>query len=180
MDKKTAAAALGVSEKSISRYAASGKLPSRYVMGKNGKQLDFDEGDVAHLKEEMALPLERAIPRPIPDNEGQDTGDSGAMLATLPNPQAALIALLGHLQGVGQDGQPQTGQGQNAVPIASKMLLNLEDARALTGLSRHVIVAAIKAGELPAVTIGRGYKLRPADVQAWLDSMFKTAKKGKK
>jgi excisionase family DNA binding protein len=180
MDKKTVANYLGVSEKSVSRYAASGKLASRYIQGKNGRQLDFEEADVEKFKEELALPVMRAFVKPAQDNGGQDTIDNSAALATLPDQNAALLALLGQLQGAGQAGQPRTGQGQSVVPIADKMLLSLDEARALTGLSRGVIVAAIKAGELPALTIGRGYKLRPDDLEDWIEKMFKISGKGKK
>lgn len=180
MDKKAAAAALGVSEKTVSRYAASGKLPQRYIKGKTGRQLDFDQADVERLKEELDLPIEGAVVAANQPSQAE-TGREGA-LSTLapPAPVDAQIARLAQVvRAVIDAGQRETRQ-PDTLAIASKMLLNLEDARALTGLSRQVIVAAIKAGELPSVTIGRGYKLRPADVQTWLDSMFKTAKRGKK
>ncbi len=174
MDKKTVALLLEVSEKSVSRYAAAGKLPSRYIQGKNGKQLEFDEADILKFKEDLSLPFERAI---VKDSGAQPNPDAGTTLATLPRPDAAALAFLARLQAIGQ---PNPGQPESNQEIAAKMLLTLEEARRLTGLSRAVLVDAIKAGELRALTIGRGYKLRPDDIEDWIEKMFKSASKGKK
>lgn len=180
MDKKTVAQMLGVSEKSVSRYAAAGKLPSRYIQGKNGKQLEFNEADVVKFKEDLALPTERAFVKPTLDNHGQDTSDTGTALATLPASNPALLALLAQLQTLGQTAQPNPRHAENAVPVAAKRLLTLDDARALTGLSRQVLKTAIDAGELHAFMVGRAYRMMPDDLDAWLRGIAKAAKQKKK
>jgi len=167
MDRKTVAQTLGVSEKTVSRYVAAGRLPD---VRKNGA-LDIAEADVLRLKAELEAPVITAR-----DNE---TGQERTAIVVVPRARGIKPGnALAVIEGVTR--QRETGQEKPFVPVADKLLLNLEDARALTGLSRGVLVDAIKAGELRALTIGRGYKLRPDDIEDWIEKMFKSASKGKK
>jgi len=76
MNRKQIAEALGVSEKSVSRYVASGRLPDRRVKG----ALDVDPADVERLKAELEAPI-IADPFAITDAPAtRSEPDAGALL----------------------------------------------------------------------------------------------------
>jgi len=59
MNKKEAAQALGISERSVERYAAAGKLAARYERGRTGQVLTFEPADVERFKQELETPVAR-------------------------------------------------------------------------------------------------------------------------
>ena len=56
MNKKEAAAALGVSERTIERYVSEGKLHPTYRKGKTNKVADFSEEEIEFLRKEGKVP----------------------------------------------------------------------------------------------------------------------------
>jgi excisionase family DNA binding protein len=166
MTKTEAAKALGVSEKTVSRYLAAGRLPSRYVMGKTGKQLDFEAADVEKLKAELAAPVEVVTaPR---------TSRDSTTLARLDSPSGAaqVEALARLVRAVVDAGQGEPRQDAARVSIAEKMLLSLDEAAQLSGVSRGQLRAAIHSGQLSARIVGRGFKVQPSALKAWCDGLF--------
>ena len=155
MTKAEAATFLDVSEKTISRYVSSGKLPARYIAGKTGKQLDFDADELEAFKLESAAPIEA----------GQDK-TTAIVPATPIMPTSELFAEF--VRAV----VAETGQDKAVVPTADKMLLSLDEASALSGAPRSILDAARKDGRLSARKIGRGYKVQRADLEAFVASLF--------
>jgi hypothetical protein len=60
-----------------------------------------------------------------------------------------------------------------AVPIRDKLVWNLADIAALTGLSRRLLERELAAARLPRcdLRIGRRTLWRPATITAWLESL---------
>lgn len=173
MDRKTIAQILGVSEKTVSRYVAAGRLPDVRKQG----ALDIDEADVMRLKAELETPVSMAQ-----DTE-RDTGtgrDSGAIVAVSPSriaraaPSLTLetLAQLLVASGAGQQG---TGRDKAFVPTADKLLLSLDEAAALTGLSAARLRSAIGEEKLVARKVGRAWKMRRGDVERFVDSIFEAS-----
>jgi excisionase family DNA binding protein len=54
------------------------------------------------------------------------------------------------------------------VPVEAKLLLTLQEAQALTGLSRDTLRHAIDDGTLKAQVIGRGFKIKRADLDEYV------------
>lgn len=159
MNRKQISEILGVSEKSVSRYVASGRLPDRRI----GGALDIPDADVERLKAELEAPTERAAQSP----------QNGAETAL------ARLAEVSAMQGFGgalvpvPRGQMQAPiHASPLVPVADKMLLSLEEAGAMSNVSVARLRVAIKSSQLPARRIGRGYRVRPDDLRRWVDGFF--------
>jgi excisionase family DNA binding protein len=182
MDKKTAAEILGVSEKTVSRYVASGRLAGCYVNGKTGRQLDFDSADVERLKDELTAPI-AATPKPGQDQPGQPEPGQGrtALARLVPHgPQSDLTPLGGRFNGeIDKEAAARYAAVLDAVEahrkpraeLSDKLLLTLPECQALTGLSRGVLRAAIDAGDLKAKQIGRAWRVKRSDLEAWIEKL---------
>lgn len=179
MNKTDAAQALGVSVRAVERYAAAGRLPSRYERGKTGRVLAFDDADVQRLKEELEAPQERAAimpdkPRQRPPQRQDTTDPTSTALATVGGrggPYEAAFAQV--LSALAQIDPTSTGKARQhpPVPTEAKLMLTLAEAQALSGLSRGVLRAAIDEGTLKAQTIGRGFKIKRGDLDSYIDKL---------
>jgi excisionase family DNA binding protein len=177
MDKKTAAEILGVSEKTVSRYVASGRLAGCYVPGKTGRQLDFDGSDVERLKDELKAPI-AATPKPGQPEPGQG---STALARLVPRgAQSDLTPFGGRFNGeIDKEAAARYAAVLDAVEahrkpraeLSDKLLLTLPECAALTGLSRAVLRAAIDAGDLKAKQIGRAWRVKRGDLEAWIEKL---------
>jgi excisionase family DNA binding protein len=59
------------------------------------------------------------------------------------------------------------GSNKSTLSIGEKIILTLDDAAALTSLSKHTLREKIKTGKLKARIIGRGYKIKRSDLDAF-------------
>lgn len=159
MDRKTVAQTLGVSEKTVSRYVAAGRLPD---VRKNGA-LDISEADVQQLKAELETPVLTA----------REVGTGRDISALVPVPKGRLARHSNALEVFAKETrQSETGRDKPFVPTADKLLLSLDDAGALTGLSSARLRAAIGEEKLVARKVGRAWKMRRGDVERFVDSIF--------
>lgn len=161
MTKPEAAAFLGVSEKTISRYVSASKLTAHYVAGKTGRQLDFKEDELEQFRRAATETIEAGQP-------GQDT--SGALVPTpaVALPVAPPLTLADLVRAI----VAETRQDKPLVPPADKLVLSLDEAAALSGVPRSALDAARKDGRLHTVKIGRGYKVRRGDLETFVASLF--------
>jgi excisionase family DNA binding protein len=153
MNKREVAERLGVSVRRVEQFDAKGRLGEKiYVKGKTGDQADWSEEAVERLKAELESP---AISMTAPQGTNSSAtglvrrGDAGAFLEQL----AALMKR--------REAQPQLNIGE-------KIILTLADAAALTSLSTNHLRDAIKAGKIKARIIGRGWKIKRADLDAYV------------
>src|SRR5712691_8416305 len=73
MTKIEAAKLLGVSFKTIERYAAKGRLQAHYKQGRNGgREVIFNKDEVLALKQEMEQPKANHKPMTKPDQTESD------------------------------------------------------------------------------------------------------------
>lgn len=170
MNRKQIAQALDVSEKSVSRYVASGRLPDRRVKG----ALDVLEDDVERLR----LELETPVLAPVAHQDGDETH---ALVVVPPanvvrrDTHLTLDALARAVVAIGERmdaGHSATGQVETPVKVSEKLLLSLDEAAALSGLPKSRLRAAIGDGELEARRIGRGFKMRPGELARFVASLF--------
>lgn len=195
LTKSEAAIALGVSEKTVSRYVAAGRLPARYVRGKTAQKLEIAPHDVARLQLELEnrapqSPQSPVMPseplfgtgRPESAPESQITAlarDSEALAPeeTVPSPTLTLAALARIVRAVmDESGHRQTKSDKSdkaRVPIESKLLLSLDEAAALSGMPRAHLDAARRDGQLSARKIGRSFKIRRDELERFVASLWK-------
>jgi excisionase family DNA binding protein len=59
----------------------------------------------------------------------------------------------------------------SAADVAVKLLLTLPECQALTGLSRAVLRDAIESGDLKSKQIGRAWRVKRADLEAFIETL---------
>jgi excisionase family DNA binding protein len=158
MNKKTASDFLGMTERNLMRHVAAGRLTVRYIKGKTSKVADFDEAELGAFKTELERPVEGAV--------------SDATALALPatplgrqHDSAAIVAAI-----VAQTVDRM--QAQRPSPeIGPKLLLNLAECQALTGLSRTTLRDAIEAGDLKAKMIGKAWRVKRAELEAFVNAL---------
>lgn len=159
MNKKDAAAFLGISERALEYHVKQKHIGVRYVKGKTGDVADFDQGELDSLKADIDS---RRAPRASVVRESpEDEARSLARISPLEAP-GMLEALARALRA------PET---QPRADVGSKLMLTLADAAALSSLSEHYLREAIRAGKLKAKIIGRGYKIKRPDLDAFIKKL---------
>jgi excisionase family DNA binding protein len=147
VNKKQVAEFLGVSTRIVEKYASEGRLGEvTYVRGKTGKQAEYAREAVENLKTILESP---------------DT----ALTATKTPDARLFVAQLA--EAIASREQPR----MEAVRTSEKLLLNLTDCRLLTGLSDANLRDAIHEGKLKAKIIGRGYKVKRADLDEFVNNL---------
>jgi excisionase family DNA binding protein len=154
IDKKATAARLSITKRQVETYASQGRLGEvTYIRGRTGRQAVFDEAEVERLKLELESP-----DRPMGMMPRSDAGAASGLVAPADRERfiAALEALATQRRGVGFGAY-----------ISEKIILTLKDAVALTSLSEDTLYAAIKDGRLSAKKIGKGWKIKRSDLNAF-------------
>jgi len=172
--KPDAAAFLGVGVRTLENLQSRGRItPAWRDNGKSGYN-DYDPADLERLKAEL-------------EAEKQARHQPTAALAVpafaqiAPAPQ--WTALEAQLRAAGQGGTDQPRKP--VASIADKLTagaLTVDEIHALTGFPTRYIRAAIDAGDLAAVKIGRSWRVHPARLAEWRDTVLgvKKAVKGAK
>jgi len=165
MNIKEAAEHLGISVKTLERRIAAGDVSVAYVSGGTGKQRTFDREELDRFKradEEKAVATTYvARPRVATVAALMSNGNGDTAL-----PQLAPLALIERLTLALESSH------------APKVLLTLQEAAELTGLSVNRLRKGIHEGALDGRRIVRCFKVRPSDARAYAEDVFREAKKG--
>jgi excisionase family DNA binding protein len=150
MNKNEAAEYLGVSSKTVQRYAAKGKLKVVYVQG----EAMFDDEEVKALYEELKTPVHRAI---------IDNMDKAIPTLSMSVQPEISIEFLQDVH--------EIARSMRCDRLNKKMVLNLAEASEISGISKPRLRQAAKLGQLRAIKQG-GWKVRPADLWLYIDAIF--------
>jgi excisionase family DNA binding protein len=157
MTKKEAADFLGVTIRSIEGYAAKGKLHPAKAKGERGDISVYDEDELKKLKAEREQVV--YVERP-------DMAQQSDALTTTARTAVTRRAELADLFRLFESARQPT-----IADIAAKTLLKLDEAQKLTGLSREILRAAIKAGKLKAKLIGRAWRIKKTDLDNYIQKL---------
>jgi excisionase family DNA binding protein len=149
MNKETAAEALGISIRSLQRLVQSEKISVTYKRGESGKQEAIFNADEIEIYKQQRN-VESVKPA------AATTGDTA--LARNDANQ--------FLQVLRQAITPETKAA--GVPIADKPLLKLDEAAALTGLSRDTLRKAIDTKQLKGKMIGKAFRIKRDDLDEYI------------
>jgi excisionase family DNA binding protein len=172
--KAEAAALLNCTSKSVERYAAAGKLTKFENQGPRRNEVRYLESDVLKLKDEQATatPAPRLV-RPTATDQDRQTGEAlqrreffAPMLEAIAAQQALAQRQAETIERLLEPAR-QT-KTDTALSVSDKPLLTLDECRQLTGLSRNHLLEAIHAGKLKAKIIGRAWRIKRADLDAYL------------
>jgi excisionase family DNA binding protein len=157
MNKEEAAQELKISVRSLQRLAQSEKISVIYRRGESGKQEaifnpeeieSYKRGrDAEIIKPSVATTSDTALARS--DATTGDTALARNVIETIFN----------------------LGLQKPTVAIADKPLLKLDEAAALTGLSRQLLRQAIDDGKLEGRIIGRAYRVKREDLNEFIKKL---------
>ena len=162
LSKKEAAEYLGISSRTLERHVKDGKIGVRYQPGATNDVAMFDEQDLENFKNERQTPkikptvvqsTSELLDQPPTDRIAQT---SGGFLAPIITPfrdfSERLFSFPFLLQG--------------------KTLVNLNEAQIITGLSRDILMSAIKSGELEARIMGKAYRIKRKELDRFIDELW--------
>jgi excisionase family DNA binding protein len=133
----------------------------RKEKGKTGDISVYDERELKRLKAELDS---KRAPRPSVVTESNESTElvraSDSRLSDVSRFAETLMQM--------QIGNRKAGRD---VAVENKPLLKLDEAAALTGLSRQILRDAIKAKELKAKLIGRAYRIKRADLDVYIKKL---------
>jgi excisionase family DNA binding protein len=160
MNKRQAAHHLGVSTRAIERYTAKGKLIPTYEKGRTGPAPVYAKAQLDELKKEMEKAISTPRP-PIKSDKPAKTSkaDKSNRLIIRPNKNNDLVALLAAFD---------RARTPSALDVSAKLLLSIIEAQKLTGLSNQRLREAIHRKELKGKIIGKGYKIKRGDLDAYI------------
>jgi excisionase family DNA binding protein len=167
MNKKEAAEFLGCSERAIERYVKAGKISCSYEKGKTRSVAVFDKSELERFKGEGEA-VRPAFEVIEPELRQTTTVDQSGLTILEDEPVgivgiddisklSAMVELLLHNQ--------QTKPSE-------KLVLTLDDCSQLTGFSRGILREAIATNQLKAKIIGKSWRVRRADLEAYIDQVL--------
>jgi excisionase family DNA binding protein len=154
INKKAACALLGVSDRTLARYAEQGRLQTSYRTNEHGREALFDEDELARLKESIDL-QRQIISTPAP-KESQ-------ALALVSRDVSAVEAFAEAIKTMAL-------ARSDVRELAAKLALTRKEAAALAGVSESFIRRAIKERRLAVFRDGNIPRIKTADL---LDFMKK-------
>jgi excisionase family DNA binding protein len=174
MNIKEAAEYLNISVKTLERKIASGDVSVAYVPGATGKQRTFERAELDRLKDaETArahattyVARHRVAASAVSSSQALERAGGGQGIEAFTMMiadalQANLAQRNDHVRTL------------SPADLAHKLTLTLTEAAALSGLSANHLREAIKAGKLKARIVGKGWKIKPEDLRAYVARLLK-------
>jgi excisionase family DNA binding protein len=162
--KQEAAEYLNVKPRTLELYTQQGRIAVTYRKGTRGQIATYDEQELGRLKAELEQPA-----YPV-RGQLQPTSPANARMQAIANisyPEIAQVLS----DGIGSRLAEAVKDGLQGVPLADKLILNLVEASKLLGLSRNYLREAISAGKLKAQILGRGWKIKRADLETYIKKL---------
>jgi excisionase family DNA binding protein len=184
LDKKQAAEYLGVTTRTLERHTKEGKISVRYENGKFGDVALFDPEELAAFKDNQQTPhIKPAIIEEEPQQVNTPTNlrnqityqpQNEILSSQQPEPNfgiGALMAPLGALFSNLTRAIDNHGSRITASELRNKLLLTIDEAQILTGLSRDILLTAIKNDELPSKIMGKSYRIKTQDLEKYITEL---------
>jgi len=160
MNKTEVAAELDCSTRQVEKYASEDRLGTiEYVRGKRGREAKYDDEAVARLKAELTVKSQEIL----------GTAPQSHALQRAPSEQGMQAFALMVADALREAQTP--GNGVVDVPLRDKLTLSIDDAARLSGLSANHIYVAIRAGKLKAKIVGRGWRVKRPDLDAYVKKL---------
>lgn len=164
MNKQEAADYVGCSVRAIERYVQQGKISVRYEKGKTRSVATFDEVELDRFKQELEQPLIK----PVIEESRQTSPESQSALAIF-NDESGGIVEVGEVDRLSSIIELLVNS--QAVRVGEKLLLTLNEAQLLTGLSREYLRDAIASGDLSSKKIGKSWRIKRTDLENFVANL---------
>ena len=159
MNKKEAAAYLGISERTLIRYTTAGKISASEKRGKTGMITDYAEENLQTFKAFLGGEIAEGVTVGV---TVAPKSDSTALARIDKSPRALAVT---------NSDKPRNAVTKAVVPIEHKLILTLPEARAMTGFGPKLLGEAMKAGELHARKIGGSWRIKRSDLDAYVKKL---------
>ena len=126
------------------------------------------EGELNRLREEFA----GAIGSVVGEEAGLDPAPTETLALAPAQPPDLVERLVLALEAMRDGDRPAHAAALSAADLAHKLLLTIGEAAALSGLSRGHLLKAVRGGNLVAKKIGRGWRVRREDLEAYVRNLF--------
>ncbi len=160
MNKEQAAAYIGVSVRTLQRLTGKGKIPVTYERGPKGDEARYSQDDLDQYQQSQR-PV--ALMRPDSGATGDMTDGATQAMTIDATRGAAVMASESFVHAMAQMSAP--------VRVSEKFLLSLVEAAQLSGLSRGHLREAIEAKKLKGRIIGRGWRVKRADLESYVGKL---------
>ncbi|MEH1777126.1 helix-turn-helix domain-containing protein [Nostoc sp.] len=164
MDIKAAAQFLGISIKSVERLVKSKKISVTYIESKR----DFSEVELTRFKEQKQQP----VYRPALAQEAFGIAATRNDMALSQTVAPEYLGEVGEYLEVLAQSSVFIAQYYKFAAIRSKMVLTLTEAATISGLSKGFLNKHLNGGNLSGQKIGKGWKIRPTDLQEFVDAIL--------
>ena len=167
MNKASAADFLGIGVRSLERYMFQNRIAYTRQRGKTGEVVVFEDSELQRFKEELYQPTNDGaveVRQVSPQNSSQMVASSQIMAEigeSLLNISEGIDALLEAVKELAVK-----------IPVETKPLLTLAEARQLSGLSRQYLLQAIKEKRLNGQKIGKAWRVKRRDLERFVASLF--------
>lgn len=161
MNKKQAAEFLGISPRMLEKHVQNHHLSVRKVKGKTNDVAIYDDRELKELKARLDS-KKTLIPSIVLNSEYHE-----------PQPRTTntAIALSEKFAASERSVGAMASAFVGALTLGDRLMLNLDDAALLTRLSKNYLREAIRAERLKARVIGRGYKIKRTDLDAFIKKL---------
>lgn len=170
LSKKEAAEYLNISTRTLERYVSDGRLSVRYEESANGQVALFELDELNRLREEKQTPRIKPVSEPsdlAPTTLDKNLARSSGVVGGLLNPLQELMERMLSALSARDESKDKLTPAQ----LQGKLLLKLSEVQVLTGLSREILMDAIKEGYLPAQIIGKAYRIKFKDLEKFIDNL---------
>lgn len=190
MNKEQTAKKLKISVRTLQRHMTNRRIAFKMRRTDRGEEAVFNSAEVMRFKKAIKdarktethsgtvdtsdIAMLAEVSSPVMAESPQES----VALARVPRAEEAALVLasltdahfnklVARVRRISRVSQPRAA----AVELSAKHFLTLEEAVALAGLSKEHLSEARKAGKLKAQLIGRGWKIRPKDLQSYTDKL---------
>ncbi len=164
--KEQAAKILGAKNvRTVERLVSAGRLRAEYEPGKTRRVPMFDKTEVMRLAEDQRQPEARAVP-----TDSQALIPSPSQIATIADSsdKGSARQVSQFVAFVAETIERARREAPIASDLADKIMLTLADASVLSSLSVYHLREAIREGKLKGRIIGRGFKVKRGDLDAYV------------
>ncbi len=176
MNKREVADELECSTRQVEKYVGLGRLHViEYVRGKTGREGVYNSAEVAHLKAELERVRNEVIGHTAQTALAAPKREAVALVEQLTasldrqhNDAERIIAAITSLR---EAPAQLNGEASPGVGITDKLTLSLAEASQLSGLSRRILRQAIEEKKLKARIIGRGWRVKRDDLEAYVKKL---------
>lgn len=175
MNKREAAEYLGKTERAVERYTEAARLTVRYKPGKTRPVADYDESELRALKHELDNPSDVrpvVVAADTPTNTEQPRRTASEALQRTATEQS-MTMFVSLLSDAIRDAQAQAPGTESLADLSAKVMLTLKDAARLSSLSEAHLRAALNGGMLKGKIVGRGWKIAPDALRAYVAKVLK-------